>query len=113
VPLADVPSRVWGLYERPPLPAHRLHVHPTRRPEPRTVPTLTVGSWNVEWLDGRAGEGRMPRTERDYAELARVVASAGADVWTFQEVADEAAVRRLVPDDWTVHLESRWLSFEF
>ena len=74
---------------------------------PTELRELTVGTWNVEWLDSQVGAGRQPRNERDYAELARIVASADADVWAFQEVADAAAVERIVPDGWTVRVEER------
>lgn len=84
-------------------------------PSPTPSPTqadsapasLRVGTWNVEWLDGREGRGMRPRSEQDYAELAAVVAGVEADVWTFQEVVDEVAVRRLVGPDWSVYVEDR------
>ena len=62
---------------------------------------------NVEWLDGREGRGIVARSASDYSELAAVVSGVEADVWAFQEVLDEAAVRRLVGPDWTVYVEDR------
>ncbi len=72
-----------------------------------TGASLRVATWNVEWLDGREGRGIRPRTSSDFAELAAVVSGVEADVWSFQEVLDETAVRRLVGPDWTVYVESR------
>jgi endonuclease/exonuclease/phosphatase family metal-dependent hydrolase len=69
--------------------------------------SMRVATWNVEWLDGREGRGVRPRSASDYAALAAVVSGVEADVWSFQEVLDETAVRRLVGPDWTVYVESR------
>lgn len=68
---------------------------------------MRVATWNVEWLDGREGRGIRPRSASDYSKLAAVVSEVNADVWTFQEVLDEQAVRRLVGADWTVYVEDR------
>lgn len=80
---------------------------PSPSPSSSVGSNLRVGTWNVEWLDGREGSGIRPRSASDFAELAAVVRDVDADVWTFQEVLDEDAVRRLVGPDWTVYVEDR------
>ena len=86
---------------------------PSTNPQPSsssassTAGPLRIATWNVEWLDGREGRGTRPRSSGDFAALADVVSGVEADVWTFQEVLDEQAVRRLVGADWTVYVEQR------
>ena len=69
--------------------------------------SLRLGSWNIEWLDSRRGQGHRPRTEAEFEELASVITRARVDVWTFQEVADGAAVERILGSGWQIYVEQR------
>ncbi|MFT5584260.1 MAG: endonuclease/exonuclease/phosphatase family metal-dependent hydrolase [Cognaticolwellia sp.] len=69
--------------------------------------SLTLMSWNVEWLD-TAGEGMVPRTQAELDEMAQVIAKAAPDVVLLQEVASENAARELLPKGgWTLYVEDR------
>jgi len=69
---------------------------------------LTVATWNLEHLNDTVGEGCVPRTESDYAELARRIAALDADVVGFQEVENEAAARRIFPPgEWDIAFSTR------
>ncbi len=69
---------------------------------------LTVATWNLEHLNDTVGEGCVPRTESDYAELARRIAALDAHVVGFQEVENEAAGRRIFPSgEWDIAFSTR------
>ncbi len=57
--------------------------------------TLTIASWNMEFLAERNGEGCRPRTDADYAALRRTVTALDADIIAFQEVENYAAAERV------------------
>lgn len=57
--------------------------------------TVTVGTFNVEWL-GDGSEDRMPRTDADYLRIADIVIKSGADVLGVQEVENDAALRKIL-----------------
>ncbi len=68
---------------------------------PDTPETLVIGSWNLEHLAARAGEGCRARTENAFAlmrEAARPF-TGEADVIAFQEVESVAAAHRIFPAD--------------
>lgn len=69
--------------------------------------SLSLMSWNVEWLD-TAGQGMVPRTQSELDEMAQVISKAGPDVVLLQEVASEKAARLLLPKSaWTLYVEDR------
>lgn len=69
---------------------------------------LVLASWNLEHLAAADGAGCRPRERSDYAELARIGASLGAQVIALQEVENEAAVARVFPgSDYDIVLSGR------
>lgn len=69
---------------------------------------LTIATWNLEHLNDTVGEGCVPRTDSDYAALARRIAALDADVVAFQEVENEAAARRIFPaGEWDIAFSTR------
>lgn len=95
-----------------------------RAAAPTTRPSLKLATWNLEWLISpevfqelrptctASGErvqgeerripcdvaGRLERSARDFAALARYARRLDADVIALQEVDGEAAARRVFPD---------------
>ena len=69
---------------------------------------LAIATWNLEHLNDTVDEGCVPRTESDYAVLARRIAALDADVVAFQEVENEAAARRIFPTgEWDIAFSTR------
>ncbi len=69
---------------------------------------FTIATWNLEHLNDTVGEGCVPRTRSDYAELARRIAALDADVVAFQEVENESAARLVFPaGEWDIAFSTR------
>jgi endonuclease/exonuclease/phosphatase family metal-dependent hydrolase len=63
----------------------------------RARATVSLATWNLEWLNGTPGEGNVPRQEPDYEALRRYARKLKADVIAVQEVADVNAATRVFP----------------
>lgn len=69
---------------------------------------FTLATWNLEHLNDTVDEGCVPRTEADYAALARRIEALDADVVAFQEVENAAAARLIFPtSDWDIAFSTR------
>ncbi|WP_428261960.1 endonuclease/exonuclease/phosphatase family protein [Haliangium sp.] len=60
-----------------------------------SIDSLELATWNLAWLHERSGHGTVKRDDADYARLAAYAARLDADVIALQEVASEAAARRV------------------
>jgi endonuclease/exonuclease/phosphatase family metal-dependent hydrolase len=60
------------------------------------VDSIELASWNLAWLNSQDGKGAVARREADYARLRAYAARLDADVIALQEIADEAAARRVL-----------------
>jgi endonuclease/exonuclease/phosphatase family metal-dependent hydrolase len=56
---------------------------------------IKIATWNLDWLSRRSHEGNTPRSDADYARLARYARRLDADIVALQEVDGEAAARRV------------------
>ena len=75
---------------------------------PAAPPPIKIATWNINWLNRADDAGPTPRTEEDYAALARYAARLDADVISLQEVDGEEAARRIFdPDVYDFHFSSR------
>lgn len=71
-------------------------------------PALLLGTWNLEHLAERTGDGCKPRTDADYARLRHHAERIGADVVALQEVENPAAVARVFdPDVYAIEISRR------
>ncbi len=61
--------------------------------------TITIATWNIEWLNAGLNQGRVKRDGADYAALRRYAEQLNADVIAFQEVDGPEAARRVFPSD--------------
>ena len=64
--------------------------------------TITLLSWNLENLNGRAGEelfeGRsFARTDRDYNAIRAYLIDSKADIILLQEIGDQRALEKILP----------------
>lgn len=57
--------------------------------------TLTIATWNLEWLAAGNGEGPVPRDDAAFARLRKYAQRLNADVIAVQEVASVAALARV------------------
>lgn len=69
---------------------------PASLPVDSPVDSLEIASWNLAWLNSEDGKGAIARREADYARLRAYAARLDADVIALQEIADEAAARRVL-----------------
>ncbi len=58
--------------------------------------TVSIGTFNTNWLGGEAGAGMKPRKEADYKDIASLIKESGASVMGLEEVGSEDAVKRLI-----------------
>lgn len=58
--------------------------------------TITVGTFNVEWLGDGSDDDKIQRSEEDYKNLAAVIEESGADVLGLEEVENPAALQRVL-----------------
>ncbi len=65
------------------------------RPADSPPPRLRIATWNLAWLNRRSHEGKIPRSDADYARLARYARQIDADIVALQEVDGEQAARRV------------------
>ncbi|MDD9852857.1 MAG: endonuclease/exonuclease/phosphatase family protein [Deltaproteobacteria bacterium] len=75
-------------------------------------PGIVVGSFNIQWLGDGVNDhvlrGKPKRSAADFARLRGVVAGLGADIVVLQEVENETAVRRILPQrNWQVFISGR------
>jgi endonuclease/exonuclease/phosphatase family metal-dependent hydrolase len=69
--------------------------------KPNTPPltnTLTIASWNLQWLSSDPIVIQNPppeRTRTDYQQLANIATQLDADILAFQEVADRHAIAKV------------------
>jgi len=73
---------------------------------------IVVGSFNIQWLGDGANDhilrGKPQRNAADFARLRGVVAGLGADIVALQEMENETAVRRILPQrNWQVFISAR------
>jgi len=61
--------------------------------------TLSVATWNLNWLHRNLGGGEIKRSSNDYRALARYARMLRADVIALQEVDGERAARRVFRAD--------------
>jgi endonuclease/exonuclease/phosphatase family metal-dependent hydrolase len=61
--------------------------------------TLTIASWNLQWLASDPIVIKNPppkRTQADYQQLANIATQLDADILAFQEVADRQAISKVL-----------------
>lgn len=58
--------------------------------------TVAIGTFNIEWLGDGIEPEQKPRTESDYAAIARIIEQSGADVMAVQEIENDSALGRLL-----------------
>ena len=56
---------------------------------------ITVGTFNLEWL-GDGHRDRKKRTQRDYANIARIIEEIDADILGLQEIENQMALKKLL-----------------
>ncbi|MDO6500495.1 endonuclease/exonuclease/phosphatase family protein [Photobacterium sanguinicancri] len=65
-----------------------------------TLPTtITLMSWNLEWLTLTPFKYAPPRTTQDYQALARIFTDISPDILAFQEVDSLTALELVVPKE--------------
>ncbi len=72
---------------------------------------LTLSTWNIEWLTNNPNP-RFPqslREEGDFNALRNHLQSFAPDILAFQEVDSEAALRKVIGDDYKVYFSDRAL----
>lgn len=70
-------------------------------------PTITIGSWNLDWLDLTSDSRGPKRTTADYQQLAKLFTQSQMDVLGFQEVASAKAIAQVVGPQYTIELSQR------
>lgn len=64
--------------------------------------TLTIASWNLQWLSSDPIVIKNPppkRSRADYQQLANIAIQLNADILAFQEVADHQAIAKVLTND--------------
>jgi endonuclease/exonuclease/phosphatase family metal-dependent hydrolase len=56
---------------------------------------LTIGTFNIQWL-GDGEDDKQPRTDEDYANIAKVIAAANADIMGLQEIENGKALQKVM-----------------
>jgi endonuclease/exonuclease/phosphatase family metal-dependent hydrolase len=81
---------------------------PGPRELPDTTPrTLTIATWNLEWLNRDIGGGKVPRSAQDYERLAAYARRLDADIVALQEIdGKEAAFRVFDPATYDIVVTS-------
>ncbi len=58
--------------------------------------TVCIGTFNIEWLGDGIEPEQKPRTEDDYAAIAKLIAESGVDVLAVQEIENDSALHRIL-----------------
>jgi len=58
--------------------------------------TVSIGTFNVEWLGSEKAAGMKPRKEAEYRDIASLIKESGASIMGLEEVGTEEAVQRLI-----------------
>jgi endonuclease/exonuclease/phosphatase family metal-dependent hydrolase len=76
---------------------------------PRWRPrTLTIASWNLDWLNHSSQRGPVRRSPADYERLQRYAQRLHADMIAVQEVDGEAALQQVFPPgEYDYHLSTQ------
>ncbi|HEU4578355.1 MAG TPA: endonuclease/exonuclease/phosphatase family protein [Polyangiaceae bacterium] len=70
--------------------------------------SLTIASWNLDWLNRRAQRGPVRRGPADYQRLQRYAQRLRADVIAVQEVDGAEALQQVfAPDEYEYHVTSQ------
>jgi endonuclease/exonuclease/phosphatase family metal-dependent hydrolase len=70
--------------------------------------SLTIASWNLDWLNRRNQHGPVPRSDGDYERLQRYAQRLAADVVAVQEVDGQEALRRVFAEaEYDYHVTSQ------
>ncbi len=72
-----------------------LAVASCAQPQGSPETTVTIGTFNIEWLGDGEGD-RKPRTDQDYLAIADIVIKSKADVLGVQEVENQAALDKIL-----------------
>ncbi|CAG9001475.1 MAG: hypothetical protein CENE_03495 [Candidatus Celerinatantimonas neptuna] len=70
------------------------------------VSALTIGSWNLDWLDGSSAYGPK-RHKDDYLQMADMFRRAHMDVMAFSEVGSKRVLRRVVGNHYLIEISHR------
>lgn len=68
---------------------------------------LTIGSWNIEFLDDDSARDISLRSNADYQSLAGYFTASNIDVLGFQEVANEQSLKHVIGSDYTIEMSQR------
>jgi len=58
--------------------------------------TISIGTFNTNWLGGEAAADMKPRKEADYRDIASMIKDSGASIMGLEEVGSEDAVKKLI-----------------
>lgn len=61
-----------------------------------TTRTVTIGTFNIEWLGDGIEPEQKPRAEEDYAAIAQLITLSGVDILAVQEIENDSAMQRLL-----------------
>ncbi|MBR9788602.1 MAG: endonuclease/exonuclease/phosphatase family protein [Vibrionaceae bacterium] len=67
--------------------------------------SINLTSWNIEWL--AIVGGNVSRTDDDFVKLNHYLNNLQPDVLAFQEVDSEAAIKKVVGNDYTIYFSDR------
>ncbi|WP_051326795.1 endonuclease/exonuclease/phosphatase family protein [Aliagarivorans taiwanensis] len=69
--------------------------------------TVTIGTWNIEFLDQDSSRWISARSDKDYQALANTFSKTNIDILAVQEVANAASLQRVVGDGYTFEMSDR------
>ena len=75
---------------------HRTH-NKERLPQSNQSSSLTLVSWNMQWLGVTNKDTFITRTASDFTQLARIITKLSPDILAFQEVDSVSAIKALLP----------------
>jgi endonuclease/exonuclease/phosphatase family metal-dependent hydrolase len=58
--------------------------------------SITIGTFNMEWLGDNTADDRKPRTTQDLLLLASAIRDTEADILAVQEIENEQAIKKLL-----------------
>lgn len=70
--------------------------------------SLTLGSWNLQWLDGGISSKGPVRTATDLKQLHRLFQRTQIDILAFAEVGDLPTLERVVGHDYVQEISHRY-----
>lgn len=89
---------------------HRTH-NKERLPQSNQSSSLTLVSWNMQWLGVMNKDTFITRTASDFKQLARILADLSPDILAFQEVDSISAIEALLPSPkYKIYLSDRHTS---